>query len=252
MIADLAAGPTAYWASVLAPAYLLGSIPSGLILGRLAGVGDVRQHGSGNIGATNVLRTGRVGLAALTLLLDAGKGALAVALADRLGPGPAGWAALAVVLGHMFPVWLRFRGGKGVATTFGALAALAWPVALASGLAWVALVAIFRRSSVGALGALVAVAPGWLWGLLALQRAGILPLELPGDPVHLPVLLVIALLIALRHHANVRRLVLGTEPVIGFRRTEAAPTATRTGTGPGAFPSTRPPDPRPTGRGRDQ
>ncbi len=222
MIPDLATGPAAYWASVLAPAYLLGSVPFGLILGRLAGLGDMRQRGSGNIGATNVLRSGRPGLAAATLLLDAGKGTLAVVLADRFGPGPAGWAALAAVLGHLFPVWLRFGGGKGVATAYGTLVALSWPVALASGLGWVTLVAVCRRSSVGALGALAAGAPLSLWGLLALQRAGHLPLQLPGDPAHLNALLAIAILVTLRHHANVRRLMLGTEPVIRFRR--AAPT----------------------------
>ena len=134
-------GQVAYWASVLVPAYLLGSIPFGLILGRLAGAGDVRRRGSGNIGATNVLRTGRRGLALATLILDAGKGTLAVVLAARFGPEPAGWAAVAAVAGHMFPVWLRGRGGKGVATTYGTLLALAWPVALPAGVAWLALVA---------------------------------------------------------------------------------------------------------------
>lgn len=205
-----------YWATVLVPAYLLGSIPFGLILGRLSGVGDVRQRGSGNIGATNVLRTGRRDLALATLVLDAGKGTLAVVLALRFGPEPAGWAALVAVTGHMFPVWLCFRGGKGVATTFGALLALTWPVALVSGVGWIALVAIFRRSSVGALGALVVGAPALLWGLLELQRAGHLPIGLPGDPAHLPSLILIALLITFRHHANVRRLLKGTEPEIDF------------------------------------
>ena len=114
-------GQIAYWATVLVPAYLLGSIPFGLILGRLAGVGDVRRGGSGNVGATNVLRTGRRRLALATLILDAAKGTLAVVLATRFGPEPAGWAALTAVAGHTFPVWLRFRGGKGVATTYGAL-----------------------------------------------------------------------------------------------------------------------------------
>ena len=214
MIPDLilGTGQIVYWATVL------GSIPFGLILGRLAGVGDVRRRGSGNIGATNVLRTGRRDLALATLVLDAGKGTLAVWLALRFGPEPAGWAALAAVTGHLFPVWLGFRGGKGVATTFGALLALTWPVALVSGVGWVALVAIFRRSSVGALGALVVGAPVLLWGLLELQRAGHLPIGLPGDPAHLPSLILIALLITFRHHANVRRLLKGTEPEIDLGR----------------------------------
>ncbi len=220
MIPDLilGTGQIVYWATVLVPAYLLGSIPFGLILGRLAGVGDVRQRGSGNIGATNVLRTGRRDLALATLVLDAGKGTLAVVLALRFGPEPAGWAALAAVTGHMFPVWLGFRGGKGVATAFGALLALTWPVALVSGVGWVALVVIFRRSSVGALGALVVGAPALLWGLLELQRAGHLPIGLPGDPAHLPSVILIALLITFRHHANVRRLLKGTEPEIDLGR----------------------------------
>ncbi len=227
MTPDVALGwsQIAYWATVLVPAYLLGSIPFGLILGRLAGVGDVRRGGSGNIGATNVLRTGRRGLALATLVLDAGKGTLAVMLAARFGPEPAGWAALTAVVAHMFPVWLRFRGGKGVATTYGTLLALAWPVALPSGVAWVALVAISRRSSVGALGAVVVGAPVLLWGMLALQRAGFLPIDLPGDPAHLPALLLIALLVALRHHANIRRLLNGTEPKISL----GPPTRDRSG-----------------------
>jgi len=223
----LGTGQIVYWATVLVPAYLLGSIPFGLILGRLAGVGDLRRRGSGNIGATNVLRTGRRDLALATLVLDAGKGTLAVVLALRFGPEPAGWAALAAVAGHMFPVWLGFRGGKGVATTFGALLALTWPVALVSGVGWVALVAIFRRSSVGALGALVVGAPALLWGLRELQRAGHLPIGLPGDPAQLPPLILIALLITFRHHANMRRLLKGTEPEIDLGR------GTRDQPGPG-------------------
>ncbi len=220
MIADLIAGtgPTGYLASVLVPAYLLGSIPFGLLLSRIAGLGDLREIGSGNIGATNVLRTGGRGLAAATLLLDAGKGAVAVAFVEPLGPEPAAWAALAAVVGHMFPVWLLFRGGKGVATTFGALTALAWPVALAAGGVWLGLAAISRRSSVGAIGALVLGTPALLWSLLELQRAGHLPISLPGDPAHLPSLAVIALLVALRHHSNIRRLIAGTEPEISLSR----------------------------------
>lgn len=220
MITDLIAGtgPTGYWAAVLAPAYLLGSIPFGLLLCSVAGLGDLRKIGSGNIGATNVLRTGGRGLAAASLLLDAGKGAGAVFFVEPLGPEPAAWAALAAVVGHMFPVWLVFRGGKGVATTFGALTALAWPVAVAAGVVWLGLAALSRRSSVGAIGTLTLATPALLWGLLELQRAGHLPISLPGDPAHLPPLAIIALLVALRHHSNIRRLIAGTEPEINLSR----------------------------------
>ncbi len=201
-----------YLAAILVPAYLLGSIPFGLLLDKIAGSGDLRQTGSGNIGATNVLRTGRRDLAALTLLLDAGKGACATLLASRFGAEPAAWGALAAVAGHMFPVWLAFRGGKGVATAFGAWAALAWPVAALSGALWLVLVAAFRKSSVGAIGALVLGAPLLLWGMLELQLTGRLPLNLPGDPSHLTTAVVISVLVLLRHHANIRRLLAGTEP----------------------------------------
>ena len=138
--------------------YALGSVPFGLILTRLTGAGDLRAIGSGNIGATNVLRTGRKGLAAATLLLDMGKGLLAVLLAWRLWPEAACLAALGAVLGHCFPVWLRFKGGKGVATMMGVSLGLAWPIGLAYALVWIGMLAATRISSVGGMSAAV-VAP---------------------------------------------------------------------------------------------
>ncbi len=176
--------------------YLLGSIPFGLVLSRIAGHGDIRDIGSGNIGATNVLRTGSKGLALLTLLLDVGKGAAAVAIAQSWSPPAALVAGLCVILGHMFPVWLGFRGGKGVATALGVLLVLAWPVALIALALWFAVVAFSRYSSLAALAAAVAgaaVAP------FLTDRATAL------------LIAVIALLIILRHHANIRRLIAGRE-----------------------------------------
>ena len=184
----------------VAGAYLLGSIPFGLLLTRLAGLGDIRAIGSGNIGATNVLRTGNKALAAATLLLDFLKGAAAVWLARRLFPGMEGLAAVAVVLGHCHPVWLGFRGGKGVATALGAFLALAWPVFVAAGLVWLVAAKLTRISSAGALaGIAAAVLTAWIVG---------------GSEIGLPVT-AIALLVAARHHANIRRLLAGTEPRIG-------------------------------------
>ena len=139
--------------------YLIGSIPFGLILTRAAGLGDIRRIGSGNIGATNVLRTGNKGLAAATLLLDGLKGAVAVLIAAWLGEHDAVlWAGAGAVLGHAFPVWLRFRGGKAVATSYGVLIAAAWPVGICAGAVWLAVAALTRMSSVAAL-ASFALAP---------------------------------------------------------------------------------------------
>ncbi len=181
--------------------YLLGSIPFGVIVTRLMGLGDLRKIGSGNIGATNVLRTGNKGAALATLLLDGGKGAAAVLIARAFGPEDAAQVAgLAAFLGHLFPVWLGFRGGKGVATFLGTLLALAWPVGLAACATWAATAAVSRISS---LSALVAAATAALWALL-LGR---------GDLVGL--ILVLAALVIVRHHANIRRLIDGTEPRIG-------------------------------------
>jgi glycerol-3-phosphate acyltransferase PlsY len=191
-----------HWLAIaLAGGYLLGSIPFGLILTRAAGFGDVRSIGSGNIGATNVLRTGNKGAAAATLLLDAGKGAVAVLVARAIaGEQAAMVAGFAAFLGHLFPVWLGFRGGKGVATFLGTMLALAWPVGIAACLTWLATAIVFRYSS---LAALVAAAATPLW-LLLLGRA---------DAVWLGVAL--AILVFIRHHANIRRLLDGTEPKIG-------------------------------------
>src|SRR5271169_39756 len=183
--------------------YLLGSIPFGLVLTRLAGHGDIRQIGSGNIGATNVLRTGSKGLAALTLLFDVGKGLAAAAIARRWGPQAALVAGLCVVLGHMFPVWLRFRGGKGVATALGVLMGLAWPVALVAALSWLAVALYSRYSSLAAL-------------IAAIASAAVAPF-LAGRATAL-LIAVIALLLILRHHTNIRRLIAGRESRISFRK----------------------------------
>ena len=176
-------------------AYLIGSIPFGLLLTRAAGLGDIRKVGSGNIGATNVLRTGHKGLAAATLLLDGLKGFVAVVIAAQ-----AGWAAIAVVVGHCFPVWLRFRGGKGVATGLGALYGLDWRVGALACAVWLALALLTRRSSAGALGALAA---GPIATVLLHSHA---PIWSPAA---------IALLVWVRHRANIARLLAGTEPAIG-------------------------------------
>ncbi|MDH3474047.1 MAG: glycerol-3-phosphate 1-O-acyltransferase PlsY [Rhodospirillales bacterium] len=196
------AGP--YLALALAGGYLLGSVPFGLVLTRLAGLGDLRQMGSGNIGTTNVLRTGRKDLAALTLLLDGGKGAAAVLIAKIWGPDMGLMAALGAVLGHLFPIWLRFKGGKGVATTLGVLLALAWQVGIGACLTWLVVALVFRISSLSALAALAA-APLYAWWLL-------------GDLQMVEMSAVLAVLIWFRHHENIRRLLKGEEPRIGRKR----------------------------------
>ena len=183
--------------------YLLGSIPFGLLLTRLAGYGDIRQIGSGNIGATNVLRTGSKGTAALTLLLDLAKGWTAVVIGEAWGEDAALVAAGCVIIGHMFPVWLGFRGGKAVATALGVLLALAWPVALGAVLAWLLTALVLHYSSLAALVAAVVgavLAPVVADGATAVVIAGI------------------ALLIILRHHANIRRLMAGTESRISLTK----------------------------------
>jgi glycerol-3-phosphate acyltransferase PlsY len=193
--------------------YLLGSIPFGVILTRLATGQDVRSIGSGNIGATNVLRTGRKDLALATLLLDAGKGAAAFLIAQALFPGVPAIAAIAggaAFLGHLFPVWLGFKGGKGVATFFGLLLAAAWPLGLMAGAAWLIVAVLFRMSS---LAALVAAVMAPLFALL--------PLPLMGLPASGPVLalsVATAVLIWIRHHENVARILKGTEPRIGAKK----------------------------------
>jgi len=183
--------------------YLAGAIPFGLVLTRLTGKGDIRAIGSGNIGATNVLRTGSKGLAALTLLLDGGKGAAAVLVMTRWGTDPALIAGLFAVIGHNFPVWLRFQGGKGVATSLGVLIALAWPVGLAACATWLAVAAIFRYSSLAA--------------LVALAAALFLSVWLADDRITV-VAALLTVLAFVRHHANIRRLLRGEEPRIGAKK----------------------------------
>jgi len=180
-------------------AYLLGSIPFGLIVTRLAGAGDIRKVGSGNIGATNVLRTGRKGLAALTLLLDLGKGAAAVLLARSYGQEMMLVAAAAVLVGHMFPLWLRFQGGKGVATAGGVFFALSWPMGLAALGTWLAVAIVTRYSSLAAL-VTALLAPIYAWLLADRPRA----LLVAG----------LALLVILRHYPNIGRLLRGEESKI--------------------------------------
>ena len=189
--------------------YLLGSIPFGVLVTRLGGAGDVRQIGSGNIGATNVLRTGRKDLALATLLLDAGKGAAALLLARwLLGSELAGViAGGAAFLGHLFPVWLRFKGGKGVATFFGLLIAAHWPLGLMAGATWLIVAFALRYSS---LAALVAAALTPLYSLLPLPAAG-----LPTSSAITLLAVFTALLIYIRHHENIGRLLKGAEPRIG-------------------------------------
>lgn len=186
--------------AVLVGAYLLGSIPFGIVLTRLAGAGDLRQIGSGNIGATNVLRTGRKGLAAATLLLDGGKGAAAVLLAQAFQPDVALWAGFAAFVGHLYPVWLRFNGGKGVATMLGVSLAAWWPAGLAFAGVWLAMLAISRRSSVGGLSGAVA-AP--------------IAAALGGQSDAVLVMLVMAILVVWKHRGNIARLLDGSEPKVG-------------------------------------
>jgi glycerol-3-phosphate acyltransferase PlsY len=180
--------------------YLIGSVPFGLLLTKAAGLGDIRQVGSGNIGATNVLRTGRKGLAAATLILDGLKGAVAVLVARQFLGDQDVVVGTAAVLGHLFPVWLGFRGGKGVATGLGVLLAAAWPVGLACCALWLVAARILKMSSAAALTAFAA-AP-----LFALVLSS-------AD--HALMALLIAILVFWRHEANIRRLLAGTEPRIG-------------------------------------
>ncbi|HEX7776708.1 MAG TPA: glycerol-3-phosphate 1-O-acyltransferase PlsY [Parvibaculum sp.] len=187
----------------LAVGYLLGSIPFGLILTRMAGLGDIRDIGSGNIGATNALRTGNRWVAGGTFIGDAGKGAVAVLIAPHLGGDPAAMAtaaAAAAFLGHLYPVWLRFKGGKGISTFIGINLALFWPVGLLFCLTWLAVAAIFRYSS---LSALVAAAATPLY-LFLFGRTELIPLSI-----------VLVALIYLAHRDNISRLLAGTESRIG-------------------------------------
>ncbi len=184
-------------------AYLLGSVPFGLVTSRLFGLGDIRKIGSGNIGATNVLRSGNKLAAFLTLLLDAGKGAVAVLVARQFGgEALAGVAGLAAMLGHLYPVFLRFRGGKGVATFLGTLLALAFPIGLAVCATWLAVALIFRISSLAALVA-AALAPVYMLVWHHAHTAALV--------------LLMSALVFFRHAANIRRLRAGTEPRIGAK-----------------------------------
>ncbi len=210
------AGP--YFLAALAGGYLAGSIPFGLLLTALAGAGDVRKIGSGNIGATNVLRTGRKGLAAATLVLDGAKGAVAVLIAGLWGPDLALLAGLGAVLGHLFPVWLKFKGGKGVATTLGVLLAVDWPVGLAACATWLIVAAVARFSSLAALIA-IAAAPFYAWYLPLLWA----PANVLGGDLQIVQLAgVLAVLVWAKHHENIRRLLRGEEPRIGSRKDRPA------------------------------
>ena len=202
---DAAPGSELILALAAVLGYLLGSIPFGLVLTRLAGLGDIRQVGSGNIGTTNVLRTGRKGLAAATLLLDGGKGAVAALVLTQWGMEAGLIAALGAVIGHNFPVWLGFKGGKGVATTLGVLLGVAWPVGVLACLTWFGVALVFRYSSLAALMALSA-APFYAYWLASGAVTGLAA--------------ALAILGVIRHHANIRRLLRGEESKIGQKKAE--------------------------------
>ena len=194
---------------LLAGGYLLGSIPFGLVVTRLGGAGDIRQVGSGNIGATNVLRTGRKDLALLTLLGDGGKGIVAVLLARHFfGETAAALAGGAAFLGHLFPVWIGFKGGKGVATFFGVMLTAAWPVGVMAAITWLAVAALMRLSSLAALSA-VALAPLFA---LATDQA----------PPMVALAAFMAVLVFVRHKDNIARLRTGAEPKIGAKKAAEA------------------------------
>ena len=192
-----------YYSVAFAAAYVLGSIPVGLLLTRLFGHGDIRAIGSGNIGATNVLRTGNKPLAAFTLALDGGKGAAAVLVGAIYGPDLALAAGAGAVIGHVAPVWLLFRGGKGVATSLGVLLALDWRLGLIACAVWLAIAALFRYSSLASLVALVS-APGFAYLLAGRQLAELAAL--------------LAVIVVLKHSGNIRRLVAGRESRIGAEK----------------------------------
>ena len=190
------------WMLAFLAAYLIGSIPFGLLLAKAAGKGDIREIGSGNIGATNVLRTGSKWLAAATLLLDLGKGLAAVMIARHLWPDALGLAALAAIVGHCFPVWLGFRGGKGVATFAGVCFGLLWPLGAVYAAVWLAVLGLSRISSLG--------------GMSAAVSAPIVAAVL-GRMDLAPWLAAIAALVLFLHRANIRRLLAGEEPKVGSK-----------------------------------
>jgi len=200
-------GDITLWWPLLAGAfigYLLGSVPFGLVLTRIAGYGDLRKIGSGNIGATNVLRTGNKPLALTTLILDSGKGAAAVLIGGAMyGPDMAVMAGGGAFLGHLFPIYLKFRGGKGVATTLGILIAISWPVGLSVCLTWAVTALIFRISS--------------LSGLMALAASPVVAWYLSTDQV-MEFSIFLAVLVWVRHHENIRRILKGEEPGIGKKK----------------------------------
>jgi acyl phosphate:glycerol-3-phosphate acyltransferase len=192
------AGLDAVWAALIG--YVCGAVPFAMILTRMGGAGDLRTIGSGNIGATNVLRTGRKGLAALTLLLDLLKGTAAVLLARHFFPGTEIVAAAGAFFGHLYPVWIGFKGGKGVATYAGILFGLFWPLGLGYGIVWIATALITRISSVAGLAA-AAAAPMLAWGA--------------GQWDYVPMLTAVTVIAFIKHRANISRLIAGTEPKIG-------------------------------------
>lgn len=191
------------WLWALLLGYTLGSIPFGLLLSLAMGKGDIRKIGSGNIGATNVLRTGSKGLAAATLLLDLGKGFLPVFLAWQWFPSAVPLAALGAVVGHCFPIWLKFKGGKGVATNAGVCFGIAWPIGLAYAAVWIAVLAMARVSSLAGMSAVVAAA----------LAAAVL-----GATDFVAVLAAIAVLVIFLHRENLKRLAAGTEPKVGGKK----------------------------------
>lgn len=198
--------PAGLLAIVAVLSYLLGSVPFGIVISRMMGLGDIRKIGSGNIGATNVLRTGNKLAAFLTLVLDSGKGGAAVLLARAIaGEDAAQVAGLFAFLGHLWPVWLGFRGGKGVATFLGVLIALDWQIGLMACASWLLVAAVLRISS-----------------LAALAAAALTPLyaALLGGRDFVAMAIVLALLIFVRHHENIHRLISGTEPRIGEKKSE--------------------------------
>lgn len=185
-------------------AYLLGSVPFGIVIARVFGLGNLREIGSGNIGATNVLRTGSKPAALATLLLDSGKGAIAVITARLLvGEDAAQLAGLTAFLGHLFPIWLKFNGGKGVATYLGTLLALSFPAGLAACLTWLVIAVLFRFSSLAALFTAVMV-PAWLWTL--------------RSPEMIALAVILGALVWIRHGENIRRLLDGSETKIKLKK----------------------------------
>ena len=193
-----------YFLAAFAGGYLLGSLPFGLLVTKMAGLGDIRQLGSGNIGTTNVLRTGRKDLAAATLLLDGGKGAAAVLIAGIWGPDVALLAGLGAVLGHLFPIWLKFKGGKGVATTLGTLLALDFAVGAGACFTWLAVALILRYSS--------------LAGLLAVASAPVFAWFFAHDLQLVEMTAILAVLVWFSHRENIVRLLRGEEPKIGKKK----------------------------------